>query len=413
MYQQLYNLGIRSYGASIKIAQYFNEKAKSWVSGRKNLFKKLEQVFSKGDQLLWFHAASLGEAEQGVPIMQQLKKEFPQKKILLTFFSPSGMEHFKNNGLADYIFYLPLDTKANAKKFLNAVNPELAFFIKYEIWPNFFKQIQKRNIPLIIAPAIFRRDQFYFKSPHKSFFLPILKEVNRILVQDETSKEVLLENGITNTDVCGDSRFDRVKQNVAAPFENEILEQFSKNQKVLIGGSTWTPGENILKEMLDQNPELKMIIAPHDIKPENIQRILKLFGSQAFAYSKPPSNFENYRVCIIDNIGLLSRLYRFGQMAYIGGAFGKGIHNSLEAAAYGLPLFFGPNHSSFIEPAEMIAEGFAFEIKDAADLQQFLKPLLENENQLKKLQSKALEYVDRKAGAVEMIVEEVKALLKK
>ncbi len=411
MYQLLYNLGIRSYGASIKIAQHFNDKAKSWVTGRNGLFKKLEETFNQKDETLWFHAASLGEAEQGVPVMQQLKKEFPQKKILLTFFSPSGMDHYKNNGLADYIFYLPLDTTGNAKKFLNAVNPELAFFIKYEIWPNFFKQIQKRNVPLIIAPAIFRADQFYFKAPHSNFFLPILKKVNSILVQDENSKKVLTINGITNVDVCGDSRFDRVKQNVAAPFENSVLEQFSKNQKVLIGGSTWSPGETILKEVLDQNPELKMIIAPHDIKPENIQRILKLFGSQAFAYSKPPSDFENYRVCIIDNIGLLSRLYRFGQMAYIGGAFGKGIHNSLEAAAYGLPLFFGPNHSSFIEPAEMITEGFAFEIKDAADLQQFIRPLLENEDQLKHLQRKALQYVDRKAGAVKMIVEEVKTLL--
>ncbi len=413
MYQQLYNLGIRSYGASIKIAQYFNAKAKSWVTGRKGLYRKLKETINQADEILWFHAASLGEAEQGVPIMQQLKKEFPQKKILLTFFSPSGMEHFKNNGLADYIFYLPLDTKANAKKFLNAVNPELAFFIKYEIWPNFFKQIQNRDIPLIIAPAIFRADQFYFKAPHKSFFLPILKEVNRILVQDENSKNVLTENGISNVDVCGDSRFDRVKQNVAAPFENDVLEQFSKNQKVLIGGSTWTQGEIILKEVLDQNPELKIILAPHNIRPENIQRILKLFGeSHAFAYSKAPTNLQDYRVCIIDNIGLLSRLYRFGQMAYIGGAFGKGIHNSLEAAAYGFPLFFGPNHTSFIEPAEMMAEGFAFEIKTSADLQKALKPLLEDGHRLKQLQSKALQYVDGKAGAVDMIVGEVKALLK-
>jgi 3-deoxy-D-manno-octulosonic-acid transferase len=413
MYQQLYNVGIRSYGLSIRLAQYFNAKAKSWVAGREGIYRNLKTSITKGDSILWFHAASLGEAEQGVPVMQQLKREFPDKKILLTFFSPSGMDHFKNNGLADYIFYLPLDTKANAKRFLDAVKPELAFFIKYEIWPNFFKQIQKRNIPLIIAPAIFRADQFYFKAPHRSFFLPILQKVNSILVQDENSKKVLNENGVTHVQVCGDSRFDRVKQNVATPFENVVLEEFSKGQKVLIGGSTWSPGETILKEVLEQNPELKMILAPHDIRPENIQRILKLFGKDAFAYSKPPGNFTNYRVCIIDNIGLLSRLYRFGQMAYIGGAFGKGIHNSLEAAAYGLPLFFGPNHTAFIEPAEMIAEGFAFEINRAADLQTFLKPLLESETQLNKLRAKALDYVDRKAGAVEMIAGEVRALLKK
>lgn len=411
MYQQLYNFGIRSYGASIKLAGYFNTKAKSWAEGRKDLFKTLRQTFTGNEQVLWFHAASLGEAEQGVPVMQRLKKEYPQKKLLLTFFSPSGMEHFKNNDLADFIFYLPLDTRSNARKFLDAVKPELAFFIKYEIWPNFFKEIQKRNIPLIIAPAIFRKDQFYFKSPHRQFFLPILKKVNRILVQDKNSKNLLQENGITQVDVCGDSRFDRVKQNTQAPFEDTVLEKFAKDETTLIGGSTWPPDEEMLLEILEQNSGLRMIIAPHDIRPANIDCVLKLFGTRSYAYSKPPNSLADKRVCVIDNIGMLSRLYRFGQIAYIGGAFGKGIHNSLEAAAYGLPLFFGPNHRNFIEPTEMIREGFAFEVQHSREMQRQLQPLLNDKSHLKALQHKAIKYVDAKAGAVEKIVGEVKKLL--
>ncbi len=413
MYQHLYNLGIRSYGASIKIARAFNDKARRWTEGRKNLFTELENTFSQKEAVLWFHAASLGEAEQGVPVIQMLKERFPEKKILLTFFSPSGMDHFKNHGLADHIFYLPLDTPANARKFLDAVNPELAFFIKYEIWPNFFKEIQKRNIPLIIAPAIFRKDQFYFKSPHRQFFLPILKKVDRILVQDENSKTLLQQNGIEQVEVCGDSRFDRVMQNVQMPFEDAVLEKFSNDEVILIGGSTWQPDEEILKNILDHNPGLKMIIAPHDISASNIKRVLNHFGEKrSFTYSAAPDSFEEKRVCIIDNIGMLSRLYRYGHIAYIGGAFGKGIHNSLEAAAYGLPLFFGPNHRNFIEPLQMIDEGFAFEIHNSKEMQTTISPILTDKSYLKTLQYKATQYVTKNAGAVEKIVKVAEQIMK-
>lgn len=413
MYQQLYNLGIRSYGTAIKIAGAFNTKARNWVSGRQGLFEKLKRTFTGESEVIWFHAASLGEAEQGVPVMQELKKKYPAKKLLLTFFSPSGMDHFKNNGLADEIFYLPLDTPANAKRFLDAVQPQLAFFIKYEIWPNFFKEIQKRDIPLIIAPAIFREDQFYFKPPHRNYFLPILKEVDQILVQDENSLEILNKNGVTQVEVCGDSRFDRVQQNVAAPFESEVLEKFTLGEMILVGGSTWPTGEEILKQVLNENPSLKMIIAPHDIRPANVERVQKLFGkAPSFAYSKPPEDFKEKRVCVIDNIGMLSRLYRFGSIAYIGGAFGKGIHNSLEAAAYGLPLFFGPNHRHFIEPTEMIRKGFAFEIHDASEMQRVIQPMITDKQYLKSLEFKAQQYVNEKGGAVEKIVRVVEGKMK-
>lgn len=412
MYRSLYTLGIRSYGLAIWIAQFWNIKAKSWIKGRENWANKIQDTLTSSQSIVWFHAASLGEAEQGVPIMKQLRAEFPEKKLLLTFFSPSGMEHFKNPGLADYLFYLPLDTSYNARKFLKIVNPDLAFFIKYEIWPNFFKEIQNQEIPLIIAPAIFRREQVYFKPPHSSFFLPILQRVDHILVQNEDSKTVLAEHGIVQASVCGDSRFERVKQNVAMPFENATLENFSRNQKVLIGGSTWSEDESIIKQLLDWNQDLKVILAPHDISASNIERIIRLFGSdKAFQLSTAEDAADKYQVCIVDSIGMLSRLYRFGQLAYIGGAFGKGIHNSLEAAAYGLPLFFGPRHTNFIEPQEMLDKGFAFEILNAQDLQKHFKPIYNSPERLKELKAHALKYVDQKTGAVTKIMTAIKQSL--
>lgn len=410
MYHRLYNLGIRSYGLGLRIASLFNDKARDWAKGRQHLFSEIRNSISPGDAILWFHAASLGEAEQGLPVMQRLKKEFPQKKILLSFFSPSGMNHFKHKEVADYIFYLPLDTPGNARQFLDAVKPELAFFIKYEIWPNFFRETQKRDIPLVIAPAVFRPGQFYFKKPHSSFFLPLLRKAGSIMVQDERSQRLLSEHSVTSK-VVGDSRFDRVMQNTRTAFEDETLEKFSSGSFTIIGGSSWEPEEKILKEVLQQNPEVSLVLAPHDIKKENIDRLVKLFGKDSFRYSAKPTEPGKYRVCIIDNIGMLSRLYRFGQVALIGGAFGKGIHNSLEAVAYGLPVFFGPKHQNFIEPAEMLKRGFAFEIQSATGMQEQLKLMISDRDYLQELSAKAKAYVEEKAGSVEKITLEVEKLL--
>lgn len=411
MYLNFYNWAMHLFGASLGLVGKFNDKLKAGYLGRKDLFARLENTFKGEEKIIWFHAASLGEAEQAVPILEAVRQEYRQHKILLTFFSPSGMEHFKRKDLADYVFYLPFDTKSNARKFLDIVNPELAFFVKYEIWPNFFKEIYSRNIPLIIAPAVFLPEFFYFKNPHKKHFIPLLKAANQILVQDEKSKTLLAEHGVESK-ICGDSRFDRVLQHAATPFEDEILESFTKNSTTLIGGSTWQKGEEILEETLSQNPKLKMIIAPHNIKPDNIKRVADLFKPYgAFCYSQDGEMTPESRVCIIDNIGLLSRLYRYGDMAYIGGAFGKGIHNSLEAAAYGLPLFFGPNHQAFIEPSLMLKEGFATEIRNSSDLQKALIPLLENDAQLKAQQKRAREFVEQNAGSVAKIMSEINLIL--
>lgn len=411
MYLNFYNWAMHLFGASLGLVGQFNDKLKAGYEGRKNLFTRLQKALGGEDKIIWFHAASLGEAEQAVPIMEAVRKEYTQHKILLTFFSPSGMEHFKRKDLADFVFYLPFDTKHNARKFIDIVNPSLAFFVKYEIWPNFFRDIQSRKIPMIIAPAVFIPEFFYFKNPHKKHFIPLLKGANQILVQDENSQKLLTEHNVESK-ICGDSRFDRVLQNAATPFEDSVLESFTKNALTLIGGSTWPKGEDILAKAIPENPQLKMIIAPHNIKGENIQRVVELFKPfGAFCYSKPENQTPESRVCIIDNIGLLSRLYRYGDMAYIGGAFGKGIHNSLEAAAYGLPLFFGPNHQAFIEPQLMLNEGFAREINNAEDLQKSLTPMLGNEAHLKNLQQQARDFVESNAGSVEKIMNSFHELL--
>ncbi len=411
MYLNLYNWAMHLFGASLGLVGQFNDKLKAGYEGRKNLFALLSKALSEEGNIIWFHAASLGEAEQAVPIIEAVRKEYTQHKVLLTFFSPSGMEHFKRKDLADFVFYLPFDTKSNAKKFLDIVKPELAFFVKYEIWPNFFKEIHRRQIPMIIAPAVFVPEFFYFKNPHKKYFIPLLRGVNKILVQDENSQKLLAEHGVNST-VCGDSRFDRVLQNAATPFEDTVLERFAQNDTILIGGSTWQKGEEILADVISKNQNLKMIIAPHNIKEENIQRVVELFKPfGAFRYSQSENLKTESRVCIIDNIGLLSRLYRYGSMAYIGGAFGKGIHNSLEAAAYGLPLFFGPNHHAFVEPGRMLKEGFAREIRNSDDLQKVITPLLENETQLSAQQKHAREFVEQNAGSVEKIMQSFKTLL--
>ncbi|WP_417613287.1 3-deoxy-D-manno-octulosonic acid transferase [Owenweeksia hongkongensis] len=411
MYLNFYNWAMHLFGSSLGLVGLFNDKLKAGYQGRKNLFIKLAKALRGESKIIWFHAASLGEAEQAVPILEAVRAEYPQHKILLTFFSPSGMDHFKRKDLADFVFYLPFDTKSNARKFLDIVKPELAFFVKYEIWPNFFREIQGRKIPMIIAPAVFLPEFFYFTNPHKKHFIPLLKGANQILVQDENSQKILAEHGV-NSKVCGDSRFDRVLQNVATPFEDEVLEGFTQNATTLIGGSTWQKGEEILAEIMKSNPDLKMIIAPHNIKKENIKRVSDLFKPYgAFRYSKAELQTTESRVCIIDNIGLLSRLYRYGDMAYIGGAFGKGIHNSLEAAAYGLPLFFGPNHQAFIEPQLMLKEGFATEIGQASDLQKALEPMLNNEVHLSTLQKQARTFVEQNAGSVEKVMKSMHELV--
>ena len=412
IYGRLYNLGIGLYKTAVRLAAPFNPKARAWVEGRSEIWPELQRTFAHQPRVIWFHAASLGEAEQAVPVMEAIKKDYPDRQILLTFFSPSGMKHFKRHDLADHIFYLPADTPGNARKFVQICQPDMAIFIKYEIWANYFRELQRAGMPLILAPAIFRPEQFYFQWPHRDFFLPILRKIQVILTQDEASVAVLKNAGISRVKKVGDTRFEKVMQNSNEEFHDPLLEQFARYRPLLIGGSTWAPDEKLLRDLATALPDLKMIIAPHDISRQNVLRVKDLFGKhQTFLYSEKPAEPQAFRFAIIDNIGLLSRLYRLGNIAYIGGAFGTGIHNSLEAAAYGLPLFFGPKHLNFVEPSQMLELGFGHEVRNSKELIAETRALLNDPQKMTAESRVAREYVRDGAGATSLIMAEVHRFL--
>ncbi len=410
MFRALYSFGIRAFGLGLWAASFFSEKAKKRSKGGRLSYKNLHKKLG-ADSILWFHAASLGEAEMALPIIQNLKQEFPANKTLLTFFSPSGIDHFKPNPAVDFVDYLPLDTPQNARKFLDAGNFQLAFFIKYEIWPNFFTETLRRKIPLVLAPAVFRDTHFYFKKPARHFFLPLLKKLDGILVQDQYSLQLLQKEGFKNVERVGDSRFDRVAQNRKAEFSDAVLETFTDKQTVLIGGSTWPPGEGILQKIAIEFSSLKIIIAPHDVSEKHLQGIERQLAGKTFRHSAPPADFIERQICLIDGVGKLSKMYRYGDFAYIGGGFGAGLHNALEAVAYGLPIFFGPRHQHFIETKEMMRLGFAHAVSNSADAKTLVKEWIENSDILENQSRAALQFIENQSGATQRIVHFCRALL--
>ncbi|MDA3779752.1 MAG: 3-deoxy-D-manno-octulosonic acid transferase, partial [Bacteroidales bacterium] len=360
----IYNFSIRVYFFLIKIASLFNNKAKLFVDGRKNLFNNLNKIDSK-NKLAWFHCASLGEFEQGRPLIEKLKKEHPEYKILLTFFSPSGFEIRKNYRMADYIFYLPVDTPKNAKKFVDLVKPDIVFFIKYEFWFNFLKEIKKNNIPLYVVSAIFRNKQSFFKWYGKRYRKE-LAAISHFFVQDDESKRLLAKININNVTVTGDTRFDRVYEISKQSKELPIINNFKNDTQVFIAGSTWKPDEEIITSYINKNHnKIKFIIAPHEIDETNIRRIENSIADNipVVRYSNAnEKDLSSVRVLIVDNIGLLSSIYKYANIAYIGGGFGKGIHNILEAACYSIPVIFGSNYYKFNEAVELVKKRGAFSI---------------------------------------------------
>jgi len=378
----IYNLGIQFYRVIIVISQAFNVKAKAWLKGRKNLFQKMKQAVNSEKQHIWFHFASLGEFEQGRPVIEKVKSDYPAYPVVVTFFSPSGYELRKNYALADHVFYLPLDTKRNARQFVDIINPKLAIFTKYEYWYHFFNELNSRSIPLIVISAIFREEQIFFKwygSLHRS----MLRKVSRLFVQDAASVSMLEDIGIGHATIGGDTRFDRVAANAEQPKDFQPVRMFCGSAKVLVGGSTWPDDEILLSKAIEQFKEWKFIIAPHEIKPDKLKAFESLLPENSYLrFSDLKENGASYdaekiRILIIDNIGMLSSLYQYGQIAYIGGGFGVGIHNTLEAAAFGLPVIFGPNYKRFLEAKMLIAEKAAFSIKNAEELLEVIDKLQE------------------------------------
>jgi len=401
----LYNIGIRIYHLGILISSLFNSKAKLWISGRKKLFGRIQSAIDPSDQVIWFHCSSLGEFEQGRPVIERIREVAPEKKILLTFYSPSGYEIRKDFSGVDYIFYLPLDTRRNARKFIRIAHPEKVYFIKYEYWYHFLKKLETTRTNTYLISAIFRQDQVFFKWYGK-WFRRMLKSFNHLFVQDDNSIQSLAHIGITNVTLSGDTRFDRVFSIAAKTKQFPLIEAFASDKKILVMGSTWPGDEEILIRYINENQSpQKFIIAPHEVHKANIRRIENRIEKKSFRYSSlGNSEPDAADVLIIDTIGILSSVYQYGTVAYIGGGFGKGIHNILEAATFGLPVIFGPQFSKFKEAHDLINSGGAFSISDYDELLQILTSLLTGENTLQSASEMARNYVISSKGATEKII---------
>jgi 3-deoxy-D-manno-octulosonic-acid transferase len=411
----LYNLAIALYGLGIRIAAIFgNVKAELWIDGRKNWKRKVQTSLKPGEKRVWFHCSSLGEFEQGRTVIEEFRKLFPQYKIVLTFFSPSGYEHRKNYSAADYTFYLPLDKNSNAKTFIELIRPEKVFFVKYDYWLNYFREISKKNIQLYIISGTFRPTQIFFKW-YGSGFRKALKSVTHFFLQDESSAKLLQSIGLNNYSISGDTRFDRVTQIAASAKEIDKVNKFKNGKMVLVAGSTWNEDEILLIEMcLNFSSEIKIIFVPHEISSHHIgqleYRLIENAGlkpDDIAVYTHEKENVSTAKVLIVDTVGLLSAIYRYGEMAYIGGGFGKGIHNTLEAAVYGMPVFFGPNYKKFIEAHELVNVGAAFVVLKSSQLKNKIKTFLNNPGKRSVVSQAAKNYVTEKAGATKRILEKI------
>lgn len=360
----LYTLAIGIYRLAIAIASLFNEKAKLWQRGRKQEFERLCATFKKTEHPIWIHSASLGEYEQAKPIIERIKKSSPNTKVLVTFFSPSGYEIRKNDPLPDNVFYLPMDFPKNVRRFLEIVKPQCAIFVKYEFWFNYLYELGKKNIPFYFVCAIFRPTQYFFK-PWGRWFAKQLQKATFYFVQNEESKQLLKNIDIQNVEVCGDTRFDRVYAIANQSYLLNFVDQFKQQSKLIVAGSSWAPDEQLLADVLNKIKGYKLIVAPHEIhRKGEVLHIFKNF--KTICYSEIDNkNVEDYDVLIIDTIGLLSRIYRYSTLSYIGGAFKTGLHNILEAAVFGVPLFYGPHYSHFNEAVMLVKCKGAFSITKA------------------------------------------------
>ena len=418
----VYNIVIYFVLWGIAIASLFNEKVRKMWRGEREAFKILKQKVDPNAKYIWFHAASLGEFEQGRPLMERIRKEYPQYKILLTFYSPSGYEVRKNYEGADIICYMPVDTRLNAIRFLRLVRPVMAFFIKYEFWSNFLHILKHRNIPTYSVSSIFREDQVFFKWYGRSY-AGVLKCFTRFFVQNEESKRLLEGIGIKDVDVVGDTRFDRVLQIKEAAKRLPICEAFrtgvASSQsadvphtdfKVFVAGSSWPPDENIFIPFFNEHKDWRLLIAPHVIAEEHLKLILSLIkGKKVVRYTQTtPEEAAEADVLIIDCFGLLSSMYNYGDVAYIGGGFGVGIHNTLEAAVWNMPVIFGPNNKKFQEAQGLLKSGGGFEINTYEDFSGLMNSLMNDEAFLKQAGDKAGAFVAHLAGATDKVLASVK-----
>ena len=402
----IYNISIHLYSYIAILVSPFNNKAKKWVNGQKNIIRKIKNEFKNPEQknVIWMHVSSLGEFEQGRPLIEKIKHKHPNKLIVLTFFSPSGYEIRKNYEFADFVFYLPNDTKKNAKAFLKIISPNLVFFVKYDIWYNYLNEIKNREIKSYLISAIFRKNQIYFK-PYGKWYAKILKTFDIIFVQNKESQNLLKTINISNAIITGDTRFDRVYKIAKNAPENKIVNEFSENNFTIIAGSTWQPDEEKLLDLITKYPKIKLVIAPHQIHNKNINRIKKMF--QKFNPILYSDFTNNGNVLIINNIGLLQSIYRYADVTYIGGGFGKGIHNIQEPAAHGKPVIFGPKYHKFTEAVEQCSLQISFSIDTSAQLINIIGKFISDKNYLEQTSAQVLNYVSKNIGSTEKILSKI------
>jgi 3-deoxy-D-manno-octulosonic-acid transferase len=403
----LYNIGIGLYNTLLYIASLFNEKAKLLVNGRKGWEKRLAEKLDPAGRNIWVHCSSLGEFEQGRPLIEEITRLHPEYKIFLTFFSPSGFEIRKNYSGADCVEYLPADFRGNAKRFIDLVNPEFVIFVKYEFWYNYISRLHDRGIPLYLVSGIFRPGQHFFRW-YGSFFRNILRMFTVIFVQDKQSLDLLVSQGITNGIQAGDTRFDRVIKISGTAREIPQLEQFRGTEKIFLAGSSWKPDEEIMAAYINKYPSaMKWVFAPHEIDKPNIDRLESLFRVKVARFSTfQPANADA-RVLIIDNIGMLSSAYKYATIAGIGGGFGKGIHNILEPACWSTPVLFGPNFKKFREAVGLISEGGAFTYSNQDEFNRILDKLLSDDEFCSSASSIAGKFVGKHSGATAAVLSRI------
>jgi len=434
----LYSIGIFFFHLTIKFGAFFNGKAKKWVVGRKGILEKIESEVDSSKKHTWFHFASLGEFEQGRSVLEQYNKEYPDKLIVITFFSPSGYEVRKNYSVAEHVFYLPADSASNAKKFIDLINPEIVLFTKYDYWYFYFKELKKRNIPLYMVSSIYRTDQVFFKWYGK-IFRKMLSCVTHFFVQNQESVKLLQSIGFANVTLAGDTRFDRVVKVAKTVRELPVISYFATGHRVLVAGSTWSEDLERLLTFHQVFPDWKIIIAPHDVTPQNINYTSGIFSSgilfselsdymhkqqlkteshkkreidMDLAYQDTDTEADmipehKSPVLIMDNVGMLSSLYGYGDIAYIGGGFGAGIHNTLEAAAYGMPIIFGPNYHKFQEAKDLLQAKAAFYITNGREMISVMEELMDYQVRLE-AGNRAVGYVNQQAGATDRILDYIR-----
>lgn len=411
----MYNLAIYLYAFVVALLSPFHRKARLMRLGQRETYSILRKRIDRSYKYIWFHAASLGEFEQGRPMIEKIRSEYPAYKVLLTFFSPSGYEIRKNYKGADIVCYLPFDTPSRVRKFLDLVHPVIAIFIKYEFWSNYLHELKRRDIPVYIISAIFRPEQLFFQWYGKSY-RKVLSCFCHLFVQDESSRRLLEKYGITNVTVTGDTRFDRVLDVRSQAKELPLVERFLMRENgekpiVLVAGSSWPPDEAIFIPYFHAHPEMKLIVAPHEIHEEHLRAIESTLKRSFVRLSKATERELASKDClIIDSFGFLSSIYRYGQIAYIGGGFGVGIHNTLEAAVYGIPVIFGPNYQRFKEARDLIAVGGGFSVLDKQAFCEKMDELLSSPETLAASGKAAGDFVKGNAGATDLVLSHLKAI---